>query len=79
MDHLQKAVELIESSEEGVLMEYSTLELRQLEAQQAFTHAVIALVQRVDRFIEEVENPKIKGWFYFSDDSPIPTYYPIKK
>ena len=73
MDHLQKAVELIESSEEGVLMEYSTLELRQLEAQQAFTHALIALVQRADQLIErnipvqkhtddKVYDPSISGW-----------------
>ena len=74
MDHLQKAVELLKRPGGASFPDH-----KRLEAQQALTHAVIALVQRVDRFIEEVENPKIKGWFYFSDDSPIPTYYPIKK
>ena len=51
MKHLQKAVEMIESSEGKILAEYSFMELRQLQAQQATAHALIALTQRVDQLI----------------------------
>ena len=70
MNHLQKAIELMESSDEGVFQKYS---LRQLQAQQATAHALIALTWRVDQLIErnipaqkhtddKVYDPSISGW-----------------
>ena len=70
MNHLQKAIELMESSNEGVFQKYS---LRQLQAQQATAHALIALTQRVDQLLERnspaqkhtedrVYDPSISGW-----------------
>ena len=47
MEHLIRAAELLEESEQGRSMEW-----RQLQAQQASVHALIALVQRVDQLIE---------------------------
>ena len=53
MNHLQKATELITESK----LEVFTKERRQLAAQQATAHALIALVQRVDRLLA-LETPE---------------------
>ena len=53
MDHLQKAMKLMEKSETKMFAEQ-----QQVAAQQALAHAVIALVQRVDQLIEAQALPR---------------------
>ena len=55
MNHLQKAEELLRASAARI---HGDMTHREFDTQQALTHAVIALVQRVDQLLEAQALPR---------------------